>query len=278
MSPRLSAVVITYNRIDVVETCLRSARFADELIVVDKGSTDGTAEIGRRMADKFVQVPWSPTVEETRSEAIALASAPWILSLDDDECLNGRAIEAVRSAVNNPQGSIYYIPFRHHVIGRHDERAHYWPEYRAALFQRGAIRFSSVVHGGVHMIATDTVTMPPESGAAIMHLSHKDSATWIEKTNRYTSRPDRVGRGTASDMTPEGILALMQRYLSTVGADDPDGYLTAVSALKGLYDVVDAIKRWEATQPKSGEDLFADICTSLNKEYDALVGRSDEAA
>lgn len=270
MIRRLSAVVITYNRSDVVETCLRSARFANELIVVDKGSTDGTAEVGRRMADKFVQVPWSPTVEETRSEAIAQASCPWILSLDDDECLNGRAIEAVRSAVENPQGSIYYVPFRHHVIGRHDERAPYWPEYRAALFRHGAIQFSSVVHGGVHPIATDTVTVPPESGAAIMHLSHKDAATWVEKTNRYTSRPDRVGRGQADDMTPEGILALMQRRLASVPADDRDGYLTAVSALKGLYDVVDAIKRWEAEQPKSGDEMFADVCASLNREYDAL--------
>lgn len=274
MRPRLSSVVITYNRIDVVETCLRSARFADELIVVDKGSTDGTAQVGRRMADKFIPVPWSPTVEETRSEATALAGNSWILSLDDDECLNGRAIEAVMSAIENPQGSIYYFPMRHHVIGRHDERAHYWPEYRPALFRRGAIEFSSVVHGGVHPVATDTVTIPPESGAAIMHLSHKDAATWIEKTNRYTSRPDRVGRGGAGDMTPERIVALMQNWLSKVPPDDPSGYLTAASALRGLYDVVDAIKRWEVEQPKSGAELFAEICAGLNGEYDALIERS----
>src|SRR5690348_12811641 len=102
MTPSLSSVVITYNRVGVVETCLRSARFADELIVVDKGSTDGTAEIGRRMADRFVQVPWSPTVEETRADAISLATAPWVLSLDDDECLNAKAIEFVLSVVQKP--------------------------------------------------------------------------------------------------------------------------------------------------------------------------------
>src|SRR5262249_41503968 len=134
-----------------------------------------------------------------------------------------------------------------------------------------------VVHGGVHPIATDTVTVPPESGAAIMHLSHEDAATWIEKTNRYTSRPDRVSRGNISDMTPDGIIALMQTYLSKVPADDPDGYLTAVSALRGLYDVVDAVKRWEAEQPKSGKELFSDICASLNGEYDAFLERSGRA-
>nr|WP_294548078.1 glycosyltransferase family 2 protein [uncultured Rhodopila sp.] len=269
----LSSVVITYNRIDVVETCLRSARIADELIVVDKGSTDGTAEIGQRLADRFIQVPWSPTVEETRAEAVSLATAPWILSLDDDECLNGKAAELVLSAIRQPKGSIYYLPYRHHILGKVDERAYYWPEYRPSLFRRGTMTFSSVVHGGVHPASDDRVVISPDTGAAIMHLSHKDAATWIEKTNRYTSRPGRAGSAKASDVTPDGIMALMRTYLSKVPPGDNDGYLTAVAALRGLYDVVDAIKRWEAEQPLTGQTRFAEICEQLNAEYDALQAR-----
>jgi hypothetical protein len=263
----LSSVVITYNRIDVIETCLRSARIADELIVVDKGSTDGTAEVGKRMADRFVQVPWSPTVEETRTEAVSLATAPWILTLDDDECLNGKAQDCVLSATHEPKGRIYYLPYRHHVLSRHDERAYYWPEYRPALFQRGAIRFNSVVHGGVHPTTEDRHVVPPETGAAIMHLSHRDAATWIEKTNRYTSRSERLGSAKASDMTPDGIMTLMQNYMAKVPHDDADGYLSAVAALRGLYDVVDAIKRWESQ--REGSTGFAEVCEKLNREYDA---------
>nr|WP_294501540.1 glycosyltransferase family 2 protein [uncultured Rhodopila sp.] len=270
MTHGLTGIVITFNRIDVVETCLRSARIADELIVVDKGSTDGTAEVARRMADKFVQVPWSPTVEETRAAAIGLATTPWILSLDDDECLNGKAARVILSAVRQPEGSIYYLPYRHHVLGRHDERAYYWPEYRPVLFRRGAIRFTPVVHAGVHPVADDIVTISPESGAAIMHLSHKDAATWIEKTNRYTSRPDRAGSATAADLTPGGVIAMMQAYMSEVPLDDHDGYLAAVAALRGVYDVADAVKRWESRQPQSGARTFSDICRRLNAELEAV--------
>ncbi len=266
----LSSVVITYNRIDVIETCLRSARIADELIVVDKGSTDGTAEVGKRLADKFIQVPWTPTVEETRAEAIGLASAPWILCLDDDECLNGKAMELVVSSVKQPEGSIYRLPYRQHILGKHDTRAYYWPDYRASLFRRGAIQYTSVVHGGVHLTSDDIVTISPATGAAIIHLSHKDAATWIEKTNRFTSRPDRVSWCAASDVTPHGVTGLMQKYLSKVPSDDHEGYLTAVAALRGLYDVVDAIKRWESEQPRSGEEMFAEICKGLHAEYEAL--------
>ena len=84
----LSAVVISYNRADIVGTCLRALGFADEVIVVDKSSTDATPEIAARNADRVVTVPWTPTVEDTRAFAVAQCSGDWILCLDDDECLN----------------------------------------------------------------------------------------------------------------------------------------------------------------------------------------------
>jgi len=63
---KLSAVVVSYNRALLIGTCVRALGFADEVIVVDKSSTDGTAEIAAKYADRVITVPWSPTVEETR--------------------------------------------------------------------------------------------------------------------------------------------------------------------------------------------------------------------
>ena len=58
---RVSGFVVTYNRAALLETCLRSIRFVDELIVIDKSSTDGTRAIAKRYADRVITVPWSPT-------------------------------------------------------------------------------------------------------------------------------------------------------------------------------------------------------------------------
>jgi hypothetical protein len=69
-SERISGFVIAYNRARLLATCLRSLRFVDELIVIDKSSTDDTPRITRRYADRVIRVPWSPTVEETRSLAL----------------------------------------------------------------------------------------------------------------------------------------------------------------------------------------------------------------
>ena len=66
----LSAVVIRDNRASLIGTCVRALGFPDEVIVVDKSSTDGTAAIAARHADRVITVPWSPTVEETRAFAV----------------------------------------------------------------------------------------------------------------------------------------------------------------------------------------------------------------
>ena len=84
----ISGFVIAYNRASLVGTSLRSLRFVDELIVIDKSSTDDTPAIARRYADKVFTVPWSPTVEETRAFALEQCRHDWIAFLDDDEMLN----------------------------------------------------------------------------------------------------------------------------------------------------------------------------------------------
>ena len=83
--PKISAFVISFNRAGILGTCLRALAFADELIVVDKSSTDASASIAATCADDVITVPWTPTVEETRTLAASLCRHEWILFMDDDE-------------------------------------------------------------------------------------------------------------------------------------------------------------------------------------------------
>ena len=269
MTPKLTAVVFTYNRREIVETTLRSVRFAEHLVVVDKGSRDGTAEIGRHYADEFHTAPWSPTVESTKADYIPRIESEWILMLDDDECLNGPAIDYIRNATESAEYDVHYLPFRHFIIGRHDERAYYWPEYRPALFRRDAMTFQPTVHGGTVRVSDSHIYVKPETGVSILHLSHAGSRNWIEKTNRYSDQLDRTSSASAADLTPDGIRRLMDEWLGKV-RDDSDPYLTAVAALRGIYDIVDAVKSWEQQQPESGEQIFAQLTAELNSAYDAM--------
>jgi glycosyltransferase involved in cell wall biosynthesis len=249
---------------------LRSLRFVDELMVVDKSSADGTREIAERYADRLVTVPWTPTVEETRTEVIAQCSHEWIVSLDDDECLSPDAIRFIIAEMAGPAADVYSIPIRHYVIGRHDERAYYWPDYRYAFFRRGAIEFTATVHGGVVPRSSNIRVIAPESSVCIHHLSHVDVNEWIEKTNRYTSRPDRVSTfDPAAPLSGDFALERIKLWLGKQNhcADD---YLTAVALLRAIYDIVDRLKRWESESGQNGREAFNRICATLQREYDAL--------
>jgi len=79
---KLSVFVISFNRKALISGCLAPLSFADELIVIDKSSTDGTAEIATRYAHRVITVPWSPTVEDTRAlpcpNARMTGYSPWM--------------------------------------------------------------------------------------------------------------------------------------------------------------------------------------------------------
>jgi hypothetical protein len=263
--PKISAFVIAYNRANVLGTCLRALAFADELIVLDKSSTDASRTIAEGYADQVVTVPWTPTVEETRTLALSLCRHEWILFMDDDECLSVEAEHRIRTELDHPSAEIYEFPLRHYILGRHDERAYYWPEHHVRLFHRGAVTFSRTVHAGIVRHSGQVVRFTADDGVCIHHLSHPDVSGWIEKTNRYTSRADRVGL----KIGPEGFAAFahqrIDHWMSRTRDTVPDGYPAAVALLRAVYDMVDAVKAWEAAAGSTdGETLFQQACDRLD--------------
>ena len=221
------------------------------MIVVDKGRTPArlSAFAGALSLYELENVhlaPWSPTVEETRSFALNRCSHDWVVCLDDDELLSPACAETFHHFVASGQDDILDVPIRHHVLGRHDARACYWPEWRPTLFRRGAIRFGETVHAGVGYSGR-VVRLPEDHPAHVVHLSHPDVATWVEKTNRYTSQPNRTGVAAppSGGFVPWALERLSERVRSETMGDD---YLDAVALLHGLYAIVDGLKRWETTQ------------------------------
>jgi O-antigen biosynthesis protein len=246
---RISAFVICFNRADVLATCLRALRFADELIVIDKSSTDGSHAIAQDIADRVMVVPWTPTVEETRALALSLCQHDWILFMDDDECLSAGAGRRIRAELENPRAAIYEFALRHYILGCHDERAYYWPEHHVRLFRRGAVSFRDTIHAGI-----------------TRHFSNADVAGWIEKANRYTANPDRDGIVPG----PEGLAAFghqrIDHWFGRTGDEAVGGYPSAAALLRAVYDMVDGLKSWEAARGLDGGELLRQACARQDLE------------
>ena len=264
---RLSAFVISYNRAPVIATCLRALAFADEVILVDKSSTDDTVIRAAGLTDHVITVPWSPTVEETRAFALARCTHEWVLFLDDDECLSPEAVRFIDSELAAPRADIYAVPLRHYVLGEHDERAYYWPEHQIRLFRKGTVAFSKTVHGGTTTLSDRIHTIPAESGVCLHHLSHRNVAEWIEKTNRYTSRPDRVRMESDGDDLAAYAHARIDAWQKAGQSAASSDYPAAVALLRAIYDIVDRLKDWEEKRGTDGTARFAEICADLDAAY-----------
>jgi glycosyltransferase involved in cell wall biosynthesis len=263
----ISGFVIAYNRAALVGTSLRSLRFVDELIVIDKSSTDDTPAIASRYADRVITVPWSPTVEETRAFALEQCRHDWIAFLDDDEMLSPAAIAHLHAG---PAADAVALPLRHWILGTFDPAAYYWPEHHIRFFRKGAVSFRPVVHGGMELHADHVERVAPETQIFIEHLSHRNAEQWIERTNRYTSRPTRVNAEAGGTDLIDFAHRRIDHWLARGDHTDRNDYPAVVALLRAIYDMVDRVKAWEARRGIDGAAAFHARCAELELAYDEL--------
>jgi glycosyltransferase involved in cell wall biosynthesis len=136
----LSVAIITLNEEANLARTLASVQFADELVVVDSGSTDRTTEIAKSFGAKVFTEPWKGFAKQKNS-AIEKCVGTWVLSLDADEELTVdlqneivRMLEA--DATTSPQIDGYRLRLRHVFLGRWMRYGGYYPDLKLRLFRR----------------------------------------------------------------------------------------------------------------------------------------------
>ena len=181
-SVALSVTIIAHNAEGQLEACLASASFADEIIVVDSGSTDDTVSIARRHGAKVVQKEWLGFGPQ-KQFAVAAASHDWVLCLDTDERISDPLRDAIVTELRAPRGGAYAISRRNRFLGRWLRHGEGYPDWCVRLFDRREAHWSNdPVHERV-------VTMAPvrKLSGDLLHDSAQTLEHYLEKQNRYTS-------------------------------------------------------------------------------------------
>ena len=98
---KLSICMIVKNEESCLEKCLKSIKDADEIIILDTGSTDNTEEIAKKYTNKYItnEYKWNDNFAEAKNYAISKCTSDWILSIDADEYLEDRGIEKIKKAI-----------------------------------------------------------------------------------------------------------------------------------------------------------------------------------
>lgn len=132
----LSVLVPCFNNEDVLDECLRSVRWADEIVVCDSYSTDRTLEIARRYTDRILQHEYRNSATQ-KNWAIPRINYDWLLIVDTDERVTAELREEIERVLERPTTNAgFRIPRANHLFGRWLRHGANWPDYQIRLFQR----------------------------------------------------------------------------------------------------------------------------------------------
>lgn len=215
---RISAVVIARDEGRNIAACLESLGWADEIVVVDSGSVDGTQEIARRYTDKVFDVPWKGFGPQKQA-AVELASNDVVLNVDCDERVTPELAEEVGGILSvSGMAAAYTVPRRTFLGGKEIRHCGWYPDRTTRLFDRTRARFSAdLVHERVE-VSGETVPLRGH----LLHYSFSGIGDMIPKINRYSDLSarqmfERGRRCGIADLTLRPAFAFIKTYLLRLG-------------------------------------------------------------
>ncbi|WP_319408671.1 glycosyltransferase family 2 protein [uncultured Desulfosarcina sp.] len=194
-NPELSVAIITFNEADRLPVCVESVRFADEIVVVDSGSRDGTRDIARSLGCSVCEHPFAGFARQ-KQFAVDQCRHDWVLILDADERLPKSTADDIKRQLTHAGDDVaaFRLQRRNYLHGRWIRHCGWWPDTVVRLVRPHKGAFSdSRVHE--RWIAEGPIV---ELAGCIDHYSFRDYADMIEKLQHYSSlaAQEMMGRKT----------------------------------------------------------------------------------
>lgn len=182
----LSVALAVYNEEKNLDSCLSSVRsIADEIIIVDGGSTDKTLEIAKRYKAIIIKTDNPPVFHINKQKALEACSCDWILQLDADEIIPQALKNEIVNILAHPPVDIngYFIPRKNYFWGHVMKKGGQFPDYVIRLVKRGKASFpSKSVHEQIEVYGTVGYLKEPMD-----HISYRTTEDYWRKANKYTT-------------------------------------------------------------------------------------------
>ncbi|HEX5282834.1 MAG TPA: glycosyltransferase family 2 protein [Bryocella sp.] len=187
--PLLSVAIITLNEEANLARTLESVSWADEIIVVDSGSTDRTAEIARDRGARVIDHLWTGFAAQ-KNFALSQCTGDWVLSLDADEELSTDLQFQMQSLLmSKPAVDAYFIKRRNLFLGRWIKYGGFYPDPKLRLFRRSAANFVQTPQFEERPVH-ETIVFNGISATLdydLIHHAYPTLSTYIEHMDRYSS-------------------------------------------------------------------------------------------
>lgn len=250
----ISAVIVNLNQGEKIEKCLESIKdFAEEIIVVDLGSTDNSPQIYQKFKVRVFQHDPVSYVEKIRNFAVSKTSGDWILVLDPDEVLNESLKNKLKEIAAQGEYEVVNIPRKNIFFGRPISHSNWWPDKHVRFFKKGRVLWSDKIHE--YPKAEGRVfDLPAKEEFAILHYGYTSVSEFLERQNRYSEVE-------AGNLFSKGVRfswfnffwkptrEFLVRFIRHAGFLD-GFYGFALTVLMMIYQVSVMIKLWEMEKKK----------------------------
>ena len=199
----ISVLIPVRNEKTNIAACIESVRWADEIIVVDSNSTDGTVELAQKNGATVVQFAWNGKFPKKKNWA--LANVPWknewVLILDADERITPELAAEIQAELKIPRANGYFINRRFIFIGKWIRHCGYYPSWNLRLFRHALGRYERMHDGDTgsgdnevheHVVLNGSTAHLKND---MLHYAYPDIYTWIEKHNRYSNWEAQIEAG-----------------------------------------------------------------------------------
>lgn len=232
----LSVIIITKNEAFNIRECIESVKWADEIIVVDSGSTDDTVAICREFTPHVYSHDW-PGFGIQKNRALDYASKEWVLSLDADERVTPELRAEIETTMRDGKLQGYEVPRLSSFCGRFMRHSGWYPDYVLRLFRRGNARFSdNLVH---EKLITGTPVGRMKS--LLIHYPYENLEAVLRKIDQYSTAGAQMKyqggkKSSLSGAVLRGLFSFVRSYVFRAGfLDGREGFILAVSNAEGTY-------------------------------------------
>lgn len=194
MRPPISAAVITLNEEENIRECLESISWAEEIVLVDSGSTDCTVQIAKEFTDRVIHHSWEG-INRQRDFTLTQASHDWVLCVDADERVSPGLREEIQRRVEAESDVVdgYRMPRRTYYLGRWIRHSGWYPDRKLRLFRKSKTRF----------VGKDPHDRPEVDGIVHDLKGHIDHYTYSD-ISHHLRTIDSFSRTAAENLFQEG--------------------------------------------------------------------------
>jgi len=232
----LSVIIITKNEASNIGECIASASFADEIVVVDSGSTDETLFIAQKLGAKIFETDWQGFGHQ-KNRAIDFSTSDWIFSLDADERITSELKKEIQNAIAQVNFNVFDVPRSSLFISKFMKHSGWHPDRTIRLFKRNSARFSShQVHEHI-----ETKQKLGHLKTPLTHYSYRNYETLLYKMNAYSTAgaldlDNRNKKGSLSNAILHGTWAFIRTYFIKLGfLDGSSGFILAIANAETTY-------------------------------------------